>query len=97
MTITDVKIRRNFTEGRLKAIVSVTIDQLLAIHEIKVIQGPERLFIAMPSKKDGTVFRDIVHPISPEFRSILETTILQEYQKHMNGDSSESSSSGKTA
>ncbi|MCD7959072.1 MAG: septation regulator SpoVG [Ruminococcus sp.] len=84
MEITDIKIRRIITEGRLRAIVSVTIDNMLAVHDIKVVQGDERLFVAMPSRKneDG-VFRDIVHPISSVARKLLEEQILDTYQKHL--------------
>lgn len=65
MNITDIKIRKLLNEGRLRAIVSVTLDDEIAIHDIKVVQGPERLFVAMPSRREenGT-FRDIAHPIS---------------------------------
>ena len=69
MEITDVKIRKLITEGRLKAIVSVTFDNMLAVHDIKVVQGEERLFAAMPSRKDESgIFRDIVHPSTAEAR-----------------------------
>ena len=69
MNITDIRIRKIYDDARLKALVSVTIDGDLAVHDIKVIEGPERLFVAMPSRKDenGT-FRDIAHPITPEAR-----------------------------
>lgn len=81
MKITEIKIRKTFKDGALKAIVSVTIDDCLAIHEIKVIQGSERLFVAMPSRKDENgVFRDIIHPIYPDARKYLEQTILEAYQ-----------------
>ncbi len=82
MNITDVKIRKFLSDGRMKAIVSVTFDNELAIHDIKVIEGPERLFVAMPSRKgeDG-VFRDIAHPISPEARIELERIILDKYHE----------------
>ena len=80
MTISDVKIRKLYTEGKLKALVSITIDDSLAIHDIKVIEGAERLFIAMPSRreKDGT-FRDVVHPISAQARGELERLVLEAY------------------
>jgi stage V sporulation protein G len=82
MNITDVKIRKFLNDGRVKAIVSVTFDNELAIHEIKVIEGAERLFVAMPSLKgkDG-VFRDIAHPISPEARIELERIVLNRYHE----------------
>ncbi len=84
MEITDIKIRKIITEGRLRAVVSITINNQLAIHDIKVVQGDERLFVAMPSRKDeGGIFRDIVHPISPQSRKFIEDEILDAYEKHL--------------
>ena len=84
MEITDVKIRKFIAEGRLKAIVSVTIDNMLAVHDIKVVQGEERLFAAMPSRKDENgIFRDIVHPITAEARKQLENAVLDEYERQL--------------
>ena len=84
MEITDVKIRKIVSEGRLRAIVSVTIDDMFAVHDIKVVQGDERLFVAMPSRKDENgVFRDIVHPISPSARKLFEETILEAYREQI--------------
>ncbi len=84
MEITDIKIRKTITEGRLRAVVSITVDHMLAVHDIKVVQGDERLFIAMPSRKDESgIFRDIVHPILPEARKMIEECILDAYQKHL--------------
>ncbi len=84
MEITDIKIRRIVTEGRLRAVVSITIDHMLAVHDIKVVQGDERLFAAMPSRKDENgVFRDIVHPITVSSRKMLEDEILEAYNRHM--------------
>ena len=73
MQITDIKIRKFFDEGPMKAVVSVTFDDCLAVHDIKVIFARDRYFIVMPSRKnpDGT-YRDIVHPINAEFRAKLE-------------------------
>ncbi len=84
MNITDIRIRRMLTEGRLRAVVSITLDNVLAVHDIKVIEGPERLFVAMPSRREenGT-FRDVVHPISPEARQYLESAILEAYQREL--------------
>ena len=80
MKISNVRIRKMMNEARLKAVVSLTIDNLVAVHDIKVIQGDERLFVAMPSRRDETgVFRDIVHPISPEAREMIENEILTAY------------------
>lgn len=84
MNITDIRVRRTYRDTRLKAMVSVTIDSDLAVHDIKVIEGPERLFVAMPSRKDDNgIFRDIVHPITPEARGILETAVLGAYQEYL--------------
>ena len=84
MDITDIKIRKTITQGRLRAIVSITLDDTLAVHDIKIIQGDERLFVAMPSRRDENgVFRDIVHPISPEARAKVEDRILDEFSRHM--------------
>ena len=84
MNVTDIRIRRTYEEGKLKALVSVTIDHDLAVHDIKVIEGSERLFVAMPSRKDENgVFRDIVHPITMDGRRTLEGLILEEYHKYL--------------
>ncbi len=84
MNISDIKIRKTISEGRLRAIVSMTLDDTLAVHDIKVVQGDERLFVAMPSRKDEKgVFRDIVHPISPDARQDVEQQILDAYSRHI--------------
>ena len=84
MQITDIRIRRTYQDTRLKALVSVTVGGDLAVHDIKVIAGNDRLFVAMPSRKDenGT-FRDVTHPITTEARSSLENAILDEYNRYM--------------
>ncbi len=85
MQITDVKIRKLMSSGRLRAVVSITIDDMIAVHDIKVVQGDERLFVAMPSRKDENgIFRDIVHPINSDFRKRIEDAVLETYdaQKH---------------
>lgn len=83
MDITDIRIRKVLQEGRLRAVISLTIDDLLAVHDIKIVQGDERLFVAMPSRKDESgVFRDIVHPITPEARKQLEGRILDAYSDY---------------
>ena len=77
MEITDIKIRRIITEGRLRAVVSITLDNMLAVHDIKIVQGDERLFVAMPSRKDENgVFRDFCHQISAAARKKLEAEIM---------------------
>ncbi len=80
MKITDVRIRRITKEGKLKAAVSVTFDDELVVHDIKVIEGDGGLFIAMPSRKapDGE-YRDIAHPINTATREMLQSVILKEY------------------
>ncbi len=84
MEITDIKIRKVITEGRLRAIVSLTFDNMLAVHDIKIVQGDERLFVAMPSRKDDNgVFRDIIHPISQSARNLIESEIIDAYEKYL--------------
>lgn len=84
MEITDIKIRKIITEGRLRAVISITLDDMIAIHDIKIVNGDERLFVAMPSRKDESgIFRDIVHPISPQAREIIENEILDAYNKYI--------------
>lgn len=80
MTITDIKIRKLFDDGPMKAIVSVTFDHALAVHDVKVIYARDKFFIVMPSRKnpDGT-YRDIVHPINVEFRTLLEDAVISAY------------------
>ncbi|MGI6585528.1 MAG: septation regulator SpoVG [Lutisporaceae bacterium] len=85
MEITDVRIRKVNVEGKMKAVVSVTFDNEFVVHDIKVIEGQEGLFIAMPSRKtpDGE-FKDIAHPINSSTRERLQTSILEEYEKVKN-------------
>ena len=80
MQITDIKIRKFFEDGPMKAVVSVTFDEALAVHDIKVIYARDRYFIVMPSRKnpDGT-YRDIVHPINAAFRAELEEAVIDAY------------------
>ncbi|MGL5378795.1 septation regulator SpoVG [Clostridium sp.] len=82
MTITDVRIRKITTEGKMKAIVSVTFDNEFVVHDIKVIEGQNSLFIAMPSRKtpDGE-FKDIAHPINTETREKIQNSIIEAYEK----------------
>ena len=81
MQITDIKVRKISQEGKMKAVVSVTFDNVFVVHDIKVIEGKEKLFAAMPSRKstDGT-YRDIVHPITSEMRDELQNAILVKYE-----------------
>ena len=82
MQITDVRIRRVEKEGKMKAVVSITIDEEFVVHDIKVIEGEKGLFIAMPSRKaaDGE-YRDIAHPINSETREQIQKLILEKYQE----------------
>ena len=80
MKITDIKIRKTFTEGPMKAIASVTFDHQLVVHDIKVINARDKYFIVMPSRKNpDETYRDIVHPINAQFRAILESSIISAY------------------
>lgn len=85
MQITDIRIRKVFDDDNfLKAIVSITLDEVLAVHDIKVIQGTNRTFVAFPSKKDDKgVYRDTVHPIFGEVRDEFEREILNAYDTHL--------------
>ncbi|MBE7063295.1 MAG: septation regulator SpoVG [Clostridia bacterium] len=84
MDITDIRVRRMTAEGKMKAVVSVTFDDAIVIHDIKVIEGQDKLFIAMPSRKtpDG-VFKDIAHPINAEMRESLQSAILSKYEESL--------------
>ena len=80
MQITDVKVRKLFEEGPMKAIVSVTFDAQLAVHDIKVINARDKYFIVMPSRKNpDDTYRDIVHPINSQFRATLEKAVIDAY------------------
>ena len=81
MKITDVRVRKTNKEGKMRAVVSITLDDEFVIHDIKVIEGERGLFIAMPSKKsaDGE-YRDIAHPINSATREKLQTMILEAYE-----------------
>ena len=84
MTVSDVRIRRTVQDGRLRAVVSITLDNCIAVHDIRLVQGDDRLFVAMPSRKDESgIFRDVVHPITPEARKLLEDSVLAAYDEHM--------------
>ena len=84
MNISDIRIRKLVQDGRLKAVVSITVDDAIAVHDIKIVQGDERVFVAMPSRRDESgVFRDIIHPISPEARSEIESRIINAYEDYM--------------
>ena len=80
MEITDIRINKVAIEGKMKAVASVTFDNAFAVHDVKVIEGPEKLFVAMPSRRtpDGE-YRDIAHPINSDMRNMLESKVLAAY------------------
>ena len=81
MVITDIRIRKLFDDSPMKAIVSVTFDDQLAVHDIKVINTKDKLFIVMPSRKNpDNTYRDIVHPINGDFRAVLEKAVIEAYE-----------------
>lgn len=82
MNITDVRVRKIAKEGKMRAVVSITIDDEFVVHDIKVIEGEKGLFIAMPSRKspDGE-YRDIAHPINTQTRDKLQKLVLEAYDK----------------
>lgn len=87
MNITDVRVRKVAKEGKMKAVVSITIDEEFVVHDIKVIEGEKGLFIAMPSRKatDGE-YRDIAHPINSDTRERIQNIILEKYDEVMAED-----------
>lgn len=82
MQITDVRVRKITKEGKMRAVVSITMDDEFVVHDIKVIEGEKGMFIAMPSKKtaDGE-YRDIAHPINSSTREHIQNIILEAYEK----------------
>ncbi len=92
MEITDIRIRKINLESKMRAVVSVTFDNCLVIHDIKVIEGADKMFVAMPSRKtpEGE-FKDIAHPINVEMRDKLEKGILDKYQMALVAETEETS------
>lgn len=90
MNITDVRVRKVAKEGKMKAVVSITIDDEFVVHDIKVIEGEKGLFIAMPSRKatDGE-YRDIAHPINSATRDRIQAIILDKFQEVMDAEPEE--------
>jgi len=87
MEITDIRVRRVGAEGKLKAYVTVTFDECFVIHNVKVIEGKNGAFIAMPSRKTKTgEYKDVAHPINSDFRTMLQSRILEEYEKGGNSE-----------
>lgn len=82
MEITDVRIRKISDEGKMKAVVSITFDDEFVVHDIKIIEGQNSLFVAMPSRKMGeSDYRDIAHPLKSETRERIKTAIFAEYDR----------------
>ena len=91
MQITDVRVRKVTKEGKMKAIVSITLDNEFVVHDIKVIEGEKGLFIAMPSRKAGDgEYRDIAHPINSETRDRVQKVILDSYAQALTQEDPES-------
>lgn len=87
MQITDIRIKKVSTDSRMKAIVSVTFDEAFVVHDIKIIEGQDKLFTAMPSRKtpEGE-YKDIAHPINSDMRTKLEEEILAKYNEELKND-----------
>ncbi len=84
MEITDIRIKKLSAEGKMKAVVSVTFDDAFVVHDIKVIEGQEKLFTAMPSRRTPeNEYKDIAHPINKEMRDYIEKSILEKYEQAM--------------
>ena len=84
MKITDIKVRKLFDDGPMKAVVSVTFDDQLAVHDIKVINARDKFFIVMPSRKNpDETYRDIVHPINSSFRLELEEAVIDAHNREL--------------
>lgn len=81
MEVTDVRLRRVSTEGKMRAIASITINEAFVVHDVRIIDGNNGLFVAMPSKRtsDGE-FRDIAHPINSKTREIIQDAVIKEYE-----------------
>ena len=84
MQITDIRVRKTYDEGKMKAIVSVTFDDQFVIHDIKIIEGDNGVFIAMPSRKmPNGEFKDIAHPINLETRVTIQNEVLKAYEEKL--------------
>ena len=87
MNVTDIRVKRISTEGKMKAVASVTFDNSFVVHDIKIIEGQDKLFTAMPSRRTPEgVFKDIAHPINSETRAELERLILEKYAELAESD-----------
>jgi len=87
MEITDIRVRKVTGEGKLKAYVTVTFDDCFVVHNVKIIEGKTGVFIAMPSRKTRAgEYKDVAHPIHPEFRTSLQDKILEKYDSGAGAD-----------
>lgn len=87
MDITDIRVKKITAEGKMKAIVSVTFDDAFVVHDIKIIEGQDKLFTAMPSRKiSDAEYKDIAHPINSEMREKLEREIIARYMEEAESD-----------
>jgi len=85
MEITEVKVRKVFETGPMKAVVSITIDNEIAVHDVKIVNSGEKTFVVMPAKKNPNgEFRDIIHPINSRARAAIETAVISAYEEYMN-------------
>jgi stage V sporulation protein G len=92
MEITDIKVKKVSANGKLKAYVSLTFDNCFVIHNLKVIEGKDGIFVAMPNRKTKKgEFKDIAHPINSDCRSTIQTKIIEEYNKALTSDGSDDS------
>ena len=87
MQITDIRVRIVRNDEKLKGVASITIDDCFVVHDLKIIAGPEQLFIAMPSRKtkDGE-YKDVAHPIKSEIRELISSSVLEAYNKALEAD-----------
>lgn len=86
MQVTDVRVRKVLPDGKMKAVASVTLDDEFVVHDVRVVEGANGLFIAMPSRKtpEGT-FRDVAHPITAEAREMIQEAVIRAYEEGVNG------------
>ena len=90
MNITDIKIRKLFPEGELRAILSITFDNQLVVHDVKLIKNGERIIVAMPNRRIQTGYLDIVHPVNSEFRIVIDNAIRKAYADALEAQNIES-------
>ena len=89
MNITDIKVRKLFPEGELKAILSITFDSQLVLHDVKLIKNGEKIIIAMPNRRTPSGFIDIVHPVNAEFRAVIDGAVKKAYEEALEAQNTE--------